>query len=66
MPTEKDKGKRFPPDPMVTERRSPADLLPSLGRLARKEERKRDKQGLGSLWLKFKFEFESFKLGLKN
>jgi hypothetical protein len=30
-----------------------------------KEERKRENQGLGSLWPKFKFEFESLKLGLK-
>jgi hypothetical protein len=33
--------------------------------LQEKEERKREKQWLGSLLPKFKFEFESFKLGLK-
>jgi hypothetical protein len=33
--------------------------------LQKEEERKREKHGLGSSWPKFKFEFESFKLGLK-
>jgi hypothetical protein len=35
-----------------------ADLLPSLVILQEKEETKREKQGLGCLWLKFKFKFE--------
>jgi hypothetical protein len=31
----------------------------------KEEERRREKHGLGSSWPNFKFEFESFKLGLK-
>jgi hypothetical protein len=31
----------------------------------KEEEGKREKHGLGSSWPKLKFEFESFKLGLK-
>jgi hypothetical protein len=47
-------------------RKSPADSLPSLGQFTRrKKKRKREKPRLGSSWPKFKFEFESFKLGLK-
>jgi hypothetical protein len=40
MPTESDKGKRFPPDPFGLREKIQVDLLPPLGRFAGKEERK--------------------------
>jgi hypothetical protein len=47
MPTEYDKGKRFCPDPMVTEREIHCSSF-SFSLSARGEERKREKSGLRS------------------
>jgi hypothetical protein len=41
MPTEQDKGKRFPPDPFCLKEEIQADLLPTLGRLAGKERKEK-------------------------
>jgi hypothetical protein len=45
MPTEQDKGKRFPLDPFCLKGDIQADLLPPLGRLAGKEGKKKIQQG---------------------
>jgi hypothetical protein len=47
MPTEYDKGEKFRPDPMVTEREIHCSSF-SFSLLARGEERKREKSGLRS------------------